>query len=439
MSVADMKLLLFCPHFRPDLHAATGEVMTQLVEALAERGHEISVVTSLPWYRGHRVDPDWTGRPWRTEKTDWGQVVRVWPFPTDKTNIPARALGFGGMTSLAAGLSLTLGRHDVVMAMSPPIFLGDAAWLAARRWRVPFVFNVQDIFPDIAMELGALTGERVIRLARLHERSLYRRADAVTVLSEDQAKNVRAKLGAERSRVRSRSGNGSGNEPGNESGNESGNKVRVIHNFVDLQRICPTERENTYRRAHGLTGKTVVMYSGNVGLSQSFDLIRAAADKWSGDPNVAFVINGEGAARPQVDSWAAPLDNVTVVDFGPRSEIRSILGAADLHLVLLRSGLARSSTPSKLYSILAAGRPVLASIDEGSEVSSVIKEHELGRAVPPEDEWAFCRTLEQMLSRPDELAAMGERGRSFATTWLTPEAQAQAYEKLFEGLSRPSR
>lgn len=419
--------------------------MTQLVEALAERGHEISVVTSLPWYRGHRVDPDWTGRPWRTEKTEWGQVVRVWPFPTDKTNIPARALGFGGMTSLAAGLSLTLGRHDVVMAMSPPIFLGDAAWLAARRWKVPFVFNIQDIFPDIAMELGALTGERIIRLARLHERSLYRRADAVTVLSEDQAKNVRAKLGAEPS--------GAGEKPriqppdtaqadntaqaGHKA--DADHKVKVIHNFVDLQRIRPTERENAYRRANGLTGKTIVMYSGNVGLSQSFDLVRAAADKWSGDPDVAFVINGEGAARPNVDSWAAPLPNVTVVDFGPRSEIRSILGAADLHLVLLKSGLARSSTPSKLYSILAAGRPVLASIDEGSEVSSVIKEHELGRAVPPEDEWAFCRTLEQMLSRPDELAAMGERGRSFATTWLTPQAQAQAYENLFLSLTRRSR
>ena len=101
-----MKLLLFCPHFRPDLHAATGEVMTQLVEALAERDHRISVVTSLPWYRGHKVDPAWSGRPWRREKTEWGQVVRVWPFPTDKTNIPARALGFGGMTSIAGGLGL---------------------------------------------------------------------------------------------------------------------------------------------------------------------------------------------------------------------------------------------------------------------------------------------------------------------------------------------
>ena len=113
-----MNLLLLCPHFRPDLHAATGEVMTQLVERLADRGHRITVITSLPWYRGHRVADEWRGRPWRRERTGWGEIVRVWPFPTDKTNIPARALGFGGMTSLAAALGLTVRRPDLVMAMS---------------------------------------------------------------------------------------------------------------------------------------------------------------------------------------------------------------------------------------------------------------------------------------------------------------------------------
>ena len=413
-----MRVLVLCPHFAPDLHAATGEVMTQLVQALAKRGHTVDVVTSLPWYRGHRVDPAWSGRPWRREKTAWGQIVRVWPFPTNKTNIPARAVGFAGMTSLAAGLGLTLGRHDLVMAMSPPVFLGDAAWLVSKRFGIPLVFNVQDIFPDIALEIGAMGEGRALELAKRHEASLYRRADAVTVLSEDQAKNVRAKLGT----------------GGAAPSVTAAGKVRVIHNFVDLDRIAPMEQENRYRRRHGLEGKRVVMYSGNVGLSQPFELIRDAADRLADDPSVVFVINGEGAARPEVDSWAKNMDNVLTVNFGPREEIREILGAADLHLVILKRGLAKSSTPSKLYSILAAGRPVLASIDEGSEVPSIIKEAEAGRAVPPEDSWAFTTALEEMLAEPLELAAMGRRGRSFASSWLTPEAQAESYEGLFDEL-----
>ena len=215
-------------------------------------------------------------------------------------------------------------------------------------------------------------------------------------------------------------------------------KVSVIHNFVDLERIRPMDRHNDYRRRHGLGDRTVVMYAGNVGLSQPFELIRAAAERWAGRPEVVFVINGEGAARPAVDAWARDLDNVVVADFGDRAEVPSILGAADLHLILLRSGLARSSTPSKLYSILAAGRPVLASIDEGSEVSAVVKEHDLGRAVPPDDPWALCQALDDLLAAPEARRAMEHRARRFAEEWLTPQAQAAAYDALFRRLRRPA-
>ena len=113
----------------------------------------------------------------------------------------------------------------------------------------------------------------------------------------------------------------------------------------------------------------------------------------------------------------------------------TILGAADLHLILLRSGLARSSTPSKFYSILAAGRPVLASIDEGSEVSSVVKEVDVGAAVPPDDAWSFCQALDQLLGDEAELEAMGRRARSYAECCLTASAQAAAYEALFRRLT----
>ena len=411
-----LRILVLCPHFEPDLHAATGEVMTRLVESLAHRGHEITLVTALPWYRSHSVEPEWRGRPWRLERTPWGRVVRVWPFPTDKSNVAARAVGFAGFTALAAAAALTRSRPDVVLAMSPPVFLGDAAWLVARRWRVPMVFNVQDIFPDVAVDLGALSNERVIELARRHERSLYRRADAVTVLSEDQAANVRAKL-----------------PPAQRA------KVTIIHNFVDLDRVQVVERENGYRRRHGLEGATVVMYAGNVGLSQPFELIRAAAHHFADRPDVRFVINGEGAARPEVDAWAAGLPNVTVTDFVPREQVAEALGAADLQLILLKRGLARSSTPSKLYGSLASGRAILASIDTGSEVATVVAQAGAGLAVPPEDEAAFLAALEVLLGDPARLAVMGARGRAHVERWMTPDHQARRYEELFLGLTDRGR
>ncbi len=405
--VPPLRLLVLCPHFEPDLHAATGEVMTRLVHALAERGHRIDVVTALPWYRSHAVEATWRGRPWRTEVTDWGRIVRVWPFPTDKTNIPARALGFGGFTGLATMAAVAGRRPDAVIAMSPPIFLADAGWVAARRWRVPLVFNTQDIFPDIAVDLGALTNRRVIDLARRHERTVYRRADAVTVLSQDQADNVAGKLPL-----------------------DQGGKVHIIPNFVDLDRVRLVERDNDYRRRHGLVDKLVVMYSGNVGLSQPFELIRHAAEHWRDRPEVHFVINGEGAARPDVDRWAAGLANVTVADFAPREQVSEVLGAADVQLILLRRGLARSSTPSKLYANLAAGRPILASIDAGSEVATVVAEAGAGLVVEPEDPGAFVDALGTLLADRGGLAAMGARGRAHVERWLTPSHQAERYEQL---------
>ena len=116
-----MNLLVVCPHYAPDV-APTGEVMTSIVTELARRGHRLHVVTALPWYRGHRVEEGWTGRWVRTDETDFGWITRLHPFPTDKSNIPARALAFGGFTGLTmlAGLRPKL-RPDAVLVMSPPL------------------------------------------------------------------------------------------------------------------------------------------------------------------------------------------------------------------------------------------------------------------------------------------------------------------------------
>ncbi|MTA64849.1 MAG: glycosyltransferase WbuB, partial [Actinobacteria bacterium] len=130
MTTKPMNLLILCPHFAPDL-APTGEVMTSIVTALAERGHHLHVITALPWYRDHAVEAGWGGRPWRTERTTWGKITRLHPFPTSKTNIPARAVAFGGFTSMATiAALLSRKRPDAVMVMSPPLPLGISGWLA---------------------------------------------------------------------------------------------------------------------------------------------------------------------------------------------------------------------------------------------------------------------------------------------------------------------
>jgi colanic acid biosynthesis glycosyl transferase WcaI len=304
--------------------------------------------------------------------------------------------------------------------MSPPLTLGGAGWSVAAARRVPFVFNIQDVFPDVAVELGVLQGRRAIAAARWLERTTYRRSDAVTVLSDDLADNVREKITSGLAGARAE---------------EEAAKVRVIPNFVDTDRIRPDERDNAYRADQGLLGKQVVMYAGNVGFSQSLDLVLLAARSFAvSRPDVVFVINGGGAARPELERAAADLANVRFVDMQPADRLPDVLAAADLHVVPLKAGLARSSVPSKLYSILAAGRPVVASVDEGTEVARTVARAGAGVSVPPDDPAAFTAAVGRLLDDPHGAAQMGASGRAFVEGWASPSAVAAAYESLFAEL-----
>jgi colanic acid biosynthesis glycosyl transferase WcaI len=412
-----VNLLVLCPHYAPDT-APTGDVMTSIAGELAARGHRLHLVTSLPWYEHHAIEPGWAGRLVRHDDEDpIGRISRVHPFPTDKRNIPARALAFAGFTALAgANALLSRVRPDGVLAMSPPLTLGLAGWSVARLRRAPFVFNIQDVFPDVAVELGLITNPAVISVASALERFTYQRSDAVTVLSDDLRANVAGKLGGRRT-----------------------DRVRVIPNFVDVDRIRPTTKENSYRAEHGLSGKTVVMYAGNVGFSQSLGLVLAAASALAHDPDLVFVINGGGSARPDLERAASGLPNVRFIDSQPRERVPELLAAADIHVVPLRRGLARSSVPSKMYSILAAGRPIVASVDPGTEVANVVERAGAGIAVPPEDVESFTKAIAQLAAAPAEAAQMGQSGRRFVEAWASPGAVAAQYEALFEELRAQRR
>lgn len=407
-----MRILVVCPHFVPDT-APTGTVITSIVEGLGALGHRLHVVTSVPWYEHHRVEVDWQGTFVHHASTRWGTISRVHPFPGDKANLVSRAVGFAGFTVLA-GLTAaaSASRPDIVLAMSPPITLGLAGAAVARMRRIPYVFNVQDIFPDVAVELGMITDPKVIAAARFVERSVYARADAVTVLSDDLRANVVAKVAPDRT-----------------------DKIRVIPNFVDTDRIVPAEPENAYRTEYGLVGRRVVLYAGNVGHSQSLDLVLDAARAFAEDPSVVFVVNGQGSARPALEEAATGLDNVVFVDYQPAERLGEVLAAGDIHLVPLRRGLAASSVPSKIYSILAAGRPFVASVDPGTEIARIADRSGAGIAVEPDDPDAFVGALRRLLDDPDDAVRRGAAGRRWVEGRASPEAVAAAYADLFAELT----
>ena len=410
-----MRLLVITPHLSPDT-APTGVVVSRIVDEMGAAGHDVHVVTSLPWYREHRVEDGWSGRLVRRGSQGSASVVRLQPFAGRKERLVGRALGFAAFSGTAALVAVAArGPFDAVMALSPPLTLAPAGWIAARRHRCPLVLNVQDVFPDVAIEVEAITSPLAIRLFRSLERFSYRRSDAVTVLSDDLAANVVGKL----------------------PGSSSDPLVRVIPNFVDTTAIRPLDRDTTYRSELGLGERTVVMYAGNLGHSQSLWIIVEAARRHRDRDDIAYVINGGGVAAGELGRAAEELPNLTVVGYQPAERVPEVLATADMHVVALRRGLAASSVPSKMYSILAAGRPLIASVDEGSEVARVVGEAGAGVAVPPEDAEAFIAAVEQLASDAEERWSMGASGRAWAEQWASPRSVAEAHMQLMgELLSR---
>ncbi len=415
-------LVVLCPHFAPDT-APTGVVMTRIVEELVALGHRVHVVTALPWYRVHRIEPGWQGRLVRTEHTPWGSVTRVHPFPgRDKSNLLRRALGFGAFSVLAGACCLRAGgwfrRSGAVIAMSPPLTLGLTGWVASRVRRCPMVFNIQDVFPDAAVETGAISNRAVIAAASWLERVSYRAADAVTVLSDDLRDNVAAKLDA--------------GHDGREAGERGSQAVHVIPNFVDTEAIVPGDRLTPYRAELGLGDGPVVLYAGNVGFSQSLDLVLAAAREL---PGVTFLINGNGAARPSLEAAAADIDNVRFADYIAPERLSELLATGDVHVVPLRRGLGRVSVPSKTYSIMAAGRPVVASIDPDTAVPRILAESGGGVAVAPDDPRVFTDAIRSLLADPSRGTQLGALGRAWVEREASPTAVGVAYDDLLRSLA----
>ena len=385
--------------------------MTRIVEELAARDHDVHVVTSLPWYRTHAVEEGWGGRLVRAEATEWGSITRLHPFPApDKSNLLRRAIGFVAFSLLAGVAGLSAGgwfrRASAVVTMSPPLTLGPVGWLVSRIRRAPYVVNVQDVFPDAAVTTGAITNERVIAVAEWLERLTYDLADAVTVLSDDLAANVRAKT-------------------------RSPDAVQVIPNFVDTDAIVPLDRRTALRRELGLGPGPVVLYAGNVGLSQSLDLVVGAARRM---PAVTFLVNGDGAARGPLEEEAAALANLRFNGYVEPDRLAELLATGDVHVVPLRTGLGTVSVPSKTYSILAAARPVVASIDAGTAVPVILEDSGAGVSVPPDDLDAFVDALESVLDEPTDAAAMGARGREWVEREASPGAVGDAYDDLIRAL-----
>jgi colanic acid biosynthesis glycosyl transferase WcaI len=310
--------------------------------------------------------------------------------------------------STLAGLTLA-GQYDVILAPSPPLTIGIAAWLLARARGAPFIYNVQEIYPDIAVSMGVLRSQRAIRALECLERFVYARSSAVVVISELFRRRLLQK-------------------------GIPAQKLTVIPNFVDIHFMMPGARENEFSIAHGLTDRFVVLYAGNLGLAQGVETILAAAQRLTHLTDMRFLIVGDGARRAWLESQLAQmrLSNVTLLPYQPHSVVPQIYASSDVCLVPLKRGTAHETFPSKVYTVMAAGRPLIASADPESDVTYLVKEADCGWSVPPDDETALAMAIERAYHSRAELQRMSVNGRSYVVSHHSRLAIAKQYDLLIQ-------
>ncbi|MEK7707308.1 MAG: glycosyltransferase family 4 protein, partial [Verrucomicrobiota bacterium] len=366
---------------------ATGQLLSELCEDLSET-HEVTVVAGRPYNMAC-----WGSvSPILAETRGRVRILRAYNPRLNKRLFAARVLNLLSYFCFSFLAGFFARRPEVVVAETDPPVLGLIGLLFAKLHRAKFVFYVQDLFPEVGVALGQLHNPLLIKLLDAGTRQILRGADAVVVLGHDMRERVKAKACCRASRI------------------------RIISNWVDTRKLRPQPKQNPFREQHQLGGCFVVMYSGNLGLSQGLHRVIEIAAAMQDLPTVRFVFVGEGAAKERLltRARALGLKNVLLLPYQPKESLSYSLSAADVHLVTLERGLAGLIVPSKVYGILAAGRPFIAAVEEESDIAELIRQGRCGIRVEPNSVEQLRAAILWGFNHREELQEMGQRGRGLA-------------------------
>ena len=398
MTPRRMRILFLNRSFWPDAEA-TGQLLGELTEDLSA-GSDVAVVAG-PYQSGAE-----SKGLWRTEARGRVSIVRTWGTRLSKRNLLGRLLNLGTYYVLAVAASFRLDRPDVVVVETDPPLLGLLGALLKIRWGSRFVYYCQDLYPDIAKATGGVRNRALLWLLERANRVAYAQADAIVVLGHDMKRRVLDK-------------------------GVAAGKIAVIPNWIDCEKIR-SHGSNPTRSRFG--DKFVVMYAGNFGLSQQLEVILAAAERLRADPRILFVMVGDGARKQwlQNEARSRGLGNFEILPHHPRETIGDFLAAADLHLVPLMAGAAGCLVPSKVYGILAAGRPFVAMMEDFAEVARLATEHRVGFVTFPGDVDGLVATIRNALSDPGELKEMGRRARRLAEEQFDRRVVTRRFAQVLE-------
>jgi colanic acid biosynthesis glycosyl transferase WcaI len=395
------RILVFNQYYWPGLEA-TAHLLSELCGALADE-YDITVVTGRLLV--HAPDPERV----RHEGVD---IIRVRSTAFDRTRLLPRAINYLTYMLESLRVGLRSPKPDVVLCMTDPPVIANIALVVARRFRAPLLVISQDVFPEVAVEVNRLESRPLIAILRSLIRFYLRRADQVVAIGETMRRRLEAK----------------GARP---------ERIEVIPNWVDTGAIEPAPRDNEWARGQELVERFVVMHSGNIGHAQDLDALVRSTTFLRDLDELAVVVIGGGARLAELEALTELLeaDRVRFLGYQPRETLSLSLSAAHLHFVGLSRGLSGYVVPSRLYGILAAGRPVLVSADADSETALVVERVGCGIVVPPGRPDLVAQVLRDAHDGVYDLDEMGRRGREYVQQEADRSVAIDRYRRLLGELA----
>lgn len=404
-----MHILILTTVFPPEVRSAA-QIMFELAETLSMRGHKVTVLTSIP-----EKQPDEKRNPIQNffYRKQMGniQVIGISTLPIHRSQAPALIRGVGQLLNGFAYflVGIWLKGVDVSIAYSPPLTLGLTGILLQWVKRIPHVFNVQDLVPQYAIDLGILKNTQLIGLIKIIERFIYRNVRRLTVHSEGN-KNYIINEGV------------------------AAEMITVVPNWVDPNLVRPAETNNTFRETNGLNGKFVVLFAGIMGFAQDLDTVINAGDFLQAYPDIVLLLVGEGVEKKRLEKLTQKkkLKNVIFHDFVSKEKYPEVVAAADLCLAPLQKSLKCPVIPSKILGYMSGARPVITCLDLDGDAPFVIEESNCGICVEPGNPRLLAEAIVELYQDRQRCREYGKNGRSFILENHSRTRCIIHYEQIFQ-------
>jgi len=404
------KLLIYAHYYIPDV-ASTGQILRELAEGMIDE-FDITIICVVPSYTG-KVADEYKKKIFYKEEINGVNVTRIRVPEFSKSNKISRVKNILSYFIGAMIATFKVGKMDYVYSISQPPILGGllGVW---GKWmkRAKYIYNIQDFNPEQTMAVGYSKNKLILKAMMWFDKFSCKQADKVIVVGRDMVETLKGRF--------------------------KGRKVpnhTFINNWIDEKEIYPLpadhEKVLAFKEKYGLKDKFIIMYSGNLGLYYDLENLMNVIEKFKAREDVVFAFVGEGTIREKLVQYKEKnsLQNVTFIPYQDKSDLIYSLNAGDVHWCLNAKGIKGVSVPSKLYGIIAAGKPILGALEKGSEARLIIEETQCGYVTEPGNYKEIEIMIEKFLKEKETniITQMSERGRIYLENNLTKDVSVSRY------------